>query len=494
MDTLSASTLPELKGRIPVPDYDRSQLTVGVVHFGVGAFHRAHQAMYLDRLMNQGKALDWAICGVGLLPADRAVRDALRDQDGLYTLVEKPPAGQWSPRVIGCITEVLFGPDEADTVLDRLVAPSTRIVSLTVTEGGYNISDVTGQFRAENPAVQADLQPGAVPGTWFGFVVEALARRREAGTSPFTVVSCDNIQANGDVTRTAVIAFARLRDAGLADWIEAEVPFPNSMVDRITPATTDADRAAVRERYDLLDAVPVLSEDFVQWVMEDSFADGRPPLEDVGVQVVEDVHPYELMKLRLLNAGHQALGYGAYLVGYRYVHEGAQDPLFAGFLLKYMRQEAIPSLEPVPGIDLTRYTDQLIERFSNAQVADTLARINSFTSDRIPKFLLPVAQHQLATGGPIVHCAAIIALWARYAEGSTEAGEPIDIVDLRVDDVTAAAAAQSSRPLAFLEQSDFFADLASDERFAGTYLRVLESLHARGVRATLEELESMEAP
>ena len=494
MATLATSTCPALRGRIPAPDYDRSQLHTGVVHFGVGAFHRAHQAMYLDRLMNTGEGLDWAICGVGLLPGDRAIRDALNGQDGLYTLIEKPPSGDWSPRVIGSISEILYGPEDAEAVLDKLTSPGTRIVSLTVTEGGYNISDVTGEFRADNPDVRADLQAGAAPRTWFGFVVEALARRRQTGTPPFTVVSCDNIQANGTVTRGAVVAFARLRDADLAAWIEAQVPFPNSMVDRITPATTDSDRAAVAEKYDLQDAAPVLSEDFVQWVIEDTFAGGRPALENVGVQIVPDVHPYELMKLRLLNAGHQALGYGAVLVGYRYVHEGAQDPLFAGFLLNYMRQEAIPSLEPVPGIDLTRYTDQLIERFCNEQVADTLARINSFTSDRIPKFLLPVAQHQLATGGPIVHCAAIIALWARYAEGSTEAGEPIDIVDLRVDDVTAAAAAQSSRPLAFLEQSDFFADLASDERFAGTYLRVLESLHARGVRATLEELESMEAP
>jgi len=491
MVNLNAAALPQLSDRMPVPAYDRRDLRIGIVHFGVGAFHRSHQAMYVDRLMNAGEALDWAICGVGLLPGDKAIKDALAAQDGLYTLVEKPPSGEWSPRVIGAITEVLFGPEDADLILERLTAPSTRIVSLTVTEGGYNTSDVTGQFIAENPGVQADLQPGATPGTWFGFVVEALARRKAAGTTPFTVVSCDNIQGNGDVAHRAVIAFAKLRDAELADWIEHHVPFPNSMVDRITPATTDADRATVTEKYEITDTAPVLSEDFVQWVMADRFADGRPPLEDAGVQIVEDVEPYELMKLRLLNAGHQALGYGAYLVGHRYVHEGAQDPLFATFLLDYMRKEAIPSLDEVPGIDLTDYTDQLIARFSNAQVADTLARINSFTSDRIPKFVVPVANHGIATGGPIVHCAAIIALWARYAEGTTEAGEAIDITDLLKEKVTAAAGHNHSEPLTFLEQRDLFGVLADDERFAATYLRILESLHEKGVRATLESLDAL---
>ncbi|MFI7586538.1 mannitol dehydrogenase family protein [Spongisporangium articulatum] len=491
MSTLEASTLPDVQNRVPVPGYDRSQLSVGIVHFGVGAFHRAHQAMYLDRLMNKGQALDWAICGVGLLPGDRDTAAAMTEQNGLYTLVEKPPSGDWSPRVIGSITEVLYGPECPDDVLARLCAPSTRIVSLTVTEGGYNINDVTGEFRAESPAVAADLVPGATPSTWFGFVVEALARRRAAGVAPFAVMSCDNVQKNGDVAHRAVAAFARLRDPDLAAWIEREVVFPNSMVDRITPATTDADRAAVAERYGVDDRVPVLSEDFEQWVLEDRFPSGRPPFEEVGVQVVKDVEPYELMKLRLLNAGHQALGYAAYLTGYRYVHEGAQDPLFADFLLRYMREEAMPTLQPLPGIDLMRYTDQLIERFSNEQVRDTLARINSFTSDRIPKFLLPVVEHQLLTGGPIVHCAAIIAFWARYAEGTTEAGEPIDIVDLVADRVRANAARQGADALAFLKDQALFGDLAEDTRFTAVYRRVLASVHENGCRATLENLASL---
>ena len=488
MTTLKASTLPQVGERIPVPGYDRGALTTGIVHFGVGAFHRAHQAMYLDRMLNAGQALDWAIAGVGLLPGDRAIASALTAQDGLYTLIEKPPAGDWNPRVIGSIVEVLFGPDDPEAVLARLTDERTRIVSLTVTEGGYNISDVTGEFDESNPAVRADAAPGAVPGTWFGYVVEALARRRAAGTPPFTVMSCDNVQGNGAVTRKALVAFARLRDPELADWVDGAVTFPNSMVDRITPATTDADRDAVTERYGVEDAAPVLCEDFEQWVLEDSFPSGRPTLEAAGVQVVSDVEPYELMKLRLLNAGHQALGYSAYLSGYRLVHEAAQDPLFAGFLLDYMRTEGIPSLHPVPGVDLTAYTDKLIERFSNAQVRDTLARLCAFSSDRIPKWLVPVVNHNLRTGGPITRSAATIACWARYAEGTDEAGQPIEIVDRLKDRVQAAAARQAEDPLAFLRDRELFGDLADDERFTAEYTRLLDSLHQKGVRVTLENL------
>ena len=435
--------------------------------------------------------VSWAITGVGLLPGDEAMRDALTGQDCLYTLVEKAPQGDWTGRVIGSLIEILYGPQQSSTVLERMVAPSTRIVSLTVTEGGYNMNDVTGEFVVENASVPAHLRPAAAPPRWCGYVAAARARRRAAGTGPFTVVSCDNIQTNGDIAQRAIVAFARLRDADLADWIEAEVPFPNSMVDRITPATTEADRVAVADRYGIADAWPVVAEDFVQWVMEDRFAAGRPPYEQAGVQLVEDVEPYELMKLRLLNAGHQALGYPAFLTGYTYVHEGAQDPLFADFLLRYMREEAIPSLLPVPGIDLPDYTDWLIARFANAAGRDTLARINSFTSDRIPKFLLPVIFHQLATGGPLVRCAAVVAFWARYCEGTTEAGEPIDIVDLVRDRVTAAAARQGAEPLAFLEDRALFGDLIEQKRFTEVYLRVLDSVHRRGSRATLEALDTL---
>ena len=467
--------MPSLRAR-----YDRGDLTAGVVHFGVGGFHRAHQAMYHDRLMEDGEALDWAICGVGVMPGDKRMKEVMDAQDGLYTLVVKHADGTYEPRVIGSIAGYLYAPDDPDAVIEKLADPATRIVSLTVTEGGYNLHNVTGEFDAGDEAVRADLE-GGPPKTTFGLVTEALARRRERDLGAFTVMSMDNLEGNGHLAKHAFTAFARLRDPELADWIADHARFPNSMVDRITPQTTDDDRAAVRERFGIEDAWPVVCEPFVQWVLEDEFAAGRPPYEDAGVQVVEDVRPYELMKLRLLNAGHQALAYFAYLAGYRLVHEAMADPLIEGFLRGYMREEGMLAVPEVPGIDVGDYADKLIERFSNPEVRDTVARLAAESSDRIPKWLLPVVRHNLEHGGPVERSAAVVASWARYAEGEDEQGEPIDVVDRLADRLTAAA-----RHGEFIEDRELFGDLADDERFTSAYREALSSLHEHGARATLE--------
>jgi mannitol 2-dehydrogenase len=473
---------------VPRPTYDRTRVTTGVVHFGVGGFHRAHQAMYHDRLMNAGKALEWGICGVGVMPADRRMKETLDAQDGLYTLVVKHADGTYEPRVIGAITEYLFAPDDPDAVVEKLAAEATRIVSLTVTEGGYSIDPVTGEFDAGAPPVAHDLEPGATPRTTFGLVTEALRRRRERRLAPFTVMSCDNLQGNGHLSRLAFTAFARLRDAELGAWVEREVRFPNSMVDRITPVTTDDDRAEVRGRFGIDDRWPVVCEPFTQWVLEDAFSLGRPPYEDAGVQVVEDVEPYELMKLRLLNAGHQALGYFGHLAGFRLVHEAAQDPLLRAFVRGYMDEEATPTLAPVPGVDLDEYKQTLVERFSNPEVRDTIARLCAESSDRIPKWLLPVVRRQLETGGPIEHAAAVVASWARYAEGVDEQGEPIEVVDRLRDGLMANARRQRDDPDAFIANRELFGDLVDDRRFVAAYRAALSSLHERGARATLESI------
>jgi mannitol 2-dehydrogenase len=485
---LNERTLRYWGARLPVPAYDRRLVTPGVVHFGVGGFHRAHQAMYQDFLMNKGTALDWGICGVGVMPADRRMKEALNAQDGLYTLVLKHSDGTYEPRVIGSIVEYLFAPDDPEAVIEKLAAESTRIVSLTITEGGYNIDDTTGEFDATNAGVVHDLEPGAVPRTVFGLITEALRRRREAGLAPFTVLSCDNLQGNGDLAKRAFTTFARLRDGELGDWIDRTVRFPNCMVDRITPVTTDADRAEIAERFGIHDRWPVVCEPYTQWVLEDAFTAGRPPYEDAGVQLTGQVEPYELMKLRLLNGSHQAMCYFAYLTGYRLVHEAAQDPLFRAFLLGYMDSEATPTLPPVPGVDLEAYKHTLIERFSNPAVGDTIARLCEYTSDRIPKWLLPVLRQQLDTGGEIKRCAAVVASWARYAEGADEQGEPIAVVDRRRDTLMELARRQREDPGSFIANREIFGDLASDERFVTTYRTVLASLHRRGARATLESL------
>jgi mannitol 2-dehydrogenase len=486
MTALNQANLGSLN--IPVPSYDRSQGQVGIVHFGVGGFHRAHQAMYIDQLMEQGKALDWGICGIGVMPFDLKMKEVMEAQDCLYTLVLKDPEGGWEPRVIGSIMQYLYSPDDPDAVIEKMADPKTRIVSLTVTEGGYNFNQVTGEFDATNPAVQADLAPGAVPSTTFGLITEALVRRRSRGIEPFTVMSCDNIQGNGHMAQEVFGAFARLRDPELGDWVETNVRFPNSMVDRITPVTTDEDRAQISERFGVEDAWPVVCEPFTQWALEDNFSLGRPPFEDVGVQVVPDVEPYELMKLRLLNASHQALCYFGYLAGYRLVHEVAQDQLFANFLLDYMNREATPTLSPVPGIDLDAYKLQLIERFSNAAVRDTVARLCAESSDRIPKWLLPVVRENLAAGRDVTLSAAVVASWARYAEGVDEQGEPIKVVDRLADTLQQIAAQQREDPLAFVKNRELFGELANEPAFTEPYLNTLNSLHSKGSRATLEAL------
>ncbi|MBV8932785.1 MAG: mannitol dehydrogenase family protein, partial [Kutzneria sp.] len=448
----------------------------------------AHQAVYLDRLMNEGKALDWGVTGVGLLPQDRRMAEVMAAQDCLYTVAVKHPDGTVRVRVIGSIVRFLYAPDDPEAVLELMASPDTRIVSLTITEGGYHVNPITGDFDAGDERIQHDLSTGATPTTAFGFLTEALARRRARGLAPFTVASCDNIAGNGDVARGMLGAFARGKDPDLADWIDTEVGFPNSMVDRITPVTTDADRRLVAERFQVDDAWPVVCEPFTQWVLEDRFSAGRPPLQDAGVQLVADVHPYELMKLRLLNASHQALCYLGYLAGYRFADEVCRDPLFVRFLLEYMDREATPTLAPVPGIDLVRYKRRLIERFANPGIRDTLARLCADSSDRIPKWLVPVIAHQVAAGGEIWRSALVVAAWARYAEGVDEAGAPIEIVDRRREQVTAAARRQREDRLAFVADRSLFGDLIDAPRFVAAYQAALDALHDHGARRTLETL------
>jgi mannitol 2-dehydrogenase len=494
MTLLRPDLMSDYPTQVAVPSYDREQVTVGIVHFGIGGFHRTHQAVYLDRLMNAGGALDWGICGVGVMPPDREMADDLTKQDGLYTVVIKHPDGRLEPRIVGSIVEALYAPDDPERVLAALIAPETRIVSLTITEGGYNYNQVTGEFDVDAPAIVAERQPGAAPTTVFGYIVTALKQRRARGIAPFTVMSCDNIQANGDTARRMFGAYAALIDPELATWIAANVRFPNSMVDRITPATTEGDRAELRTRFDIEDRRPVVCEPFSQWVLEDNFTLGRPALERAGVQVVTDVEPYELMKLRLLNASHQALAYLGYLAGHRYVHEVLAEPRFVAHVRAYMDREASPTLLPVPGIDLDAYKSELIERFSNPAIRDTVSRLCAESSDRIPKWVLPVLRHNLSTGGEITRTVATVASWARYAEGVDEAGEPIEISDRLAGTTTALARQYPEQPLALLSLTELFGDLGLDERFTNRYAAILDRLHAVGSYRTLVEINDGQFP
>jgi mannitol 2-dehydrogenase len=428
--------------------------------------------MYLDRLLERGLARDWAICGVGVMPADRRMRDVLRAQNGLYTLVLEHPDGTRDSRVIGSIVGCHYAPDEREDTIELLAAPTTRIISMTITEGGYQVRD---------------------SGSVFGLITEALARRRSRGIKAPTVMSCDNVEHNGDVARRAVVAHAEFAGLDLSHWVADNVRFPSSMVDRITPVTTPEIVAGVQRDFGVADAWPVVAEAFASWVLEDDFADGRPPLEEAGVLLVDNVGPYEAMKLRLLNAGHQCLCYFGWLCGYRMVHDAARDPLFAEFLLAYFDSEAMPTLRPVPGIDLPAYSRELVERFANPGVGDTVARLCAYSSDRIPKWLLPVIRDNLASGGPVRLAAATVASWARYVEGVDEQGEPIEVVDNLADTLVPIAQSQRVRRSAFIENTAMFGNLARVPRFAQAYRWALDSLHTRGARATLEVLLHGEA-
>ena len=484
---LCTSALATLDESIRMPRYDRDAVTPGIVHFGVGGFHRAHQAVVVDDLLAAGET-SWGICGVGLLPADAAMRDALRAQDHLYSLMTRGADGSTTLRVVGAIVDYLFAPEEPERVLARLTDPATRIVSLTITEGGYLQNHATGQFDQDLPAVRADLADPEHPQGAFGYIVEALRIRRADGIPPFTVMSCDNIRSNGDIARHATVGLARLRSAELAEWIESNVEFPNSMVDRITPATTPDDRALVRDGHRLDDAWPVASEDFFQWVLEDRFSADRPPFENAGVELVHDVVPFELMKLRMLNASHQVLAYLGLLMGHRLVHEAAGDELLSRLLRRFWRSEAIPTLRQIPGVDFAEYGESLLRRYANPHVRDTLERLATDASNRIPTFVLPIVQDRLeaGTGAPIA--TLTVAAWERFVLGVDDDGKPIGAPDERADSLRQRAGAGGAGLDGFLGEPGVFGALAATPPFRTEFARFEATLRQAGARVAITQV------
>lgn len=483
---LNASSLNKLASTIETPSYDRRQLTDSVIHIGVGGFHRAHQAVYMDDLLQQNAGDEWGICGIGLLKHDIGMRDALTPQDCLYTVVERGTNGEDHARVIGAITRFLLAPDDPEAVIEKMASAQTRIVSLTITEGGYFIDQGTGEFQEDHPLIVHDLAHPNLPECAFGYLLEALERRRQRVLKPFTVLSCDNVQSNGDVTRKVLLRFAELRDASLKDWLAEQGAFPNCMVDRITPATTDADRTLVREVFGIEDAWPVVTEPFRQWVIEDRFCDGRPQFEKVGVQMTSDVHPYETMKLRLLNASHSAMGYLGYLAGFEYIYEIMADPQFRKYIRDLMNEEVTPILEPVPGVDLDEYKEILIERFANPTIKDQASRICLDGSAKMPKFILPSIREQLARGGSVTRLSLAVASWCRFLAGTDEQGKPIEIQDPMADQLRQQAKTAGKDPRPFLGTREIFGnDLPQSPVFVEQVGNALQSLYDVGAKATL---------
>jgi mannitol 2-dehydrogenase len=482
---LSAAALTQMPPGIALPNYRRSDLSAGIAHFGVGNFHRAHQAVYLDDLFNAGRDHDWAVVGAGVRDPDVAVREKLKEQDWLTTVVQQE-ADRTDIRVTGAMIDFVRPYDVAAN-LDMLARAQIRIVSLTVTEGGYYISPATQKFDSGHPDIVADARNLDAPKTVFGLIAAGLKRRRAAGVPPFTVMSCDNIPGNGHVCENAVAGLAELADPELARWIRASVAFPNSMVDRITPATTDRERAILREKFGLEDNWPVFCEEFRQWVVEDRFPAGRPALEKAGVTFTSDVAPYELMKIRILNGGHAAIAYPAGLLDIHFVHEAMEDAQILAFLEKLTKQEVLPVVPPPPSTDLEAYRALVARRFANPKIADTIQRLCFDGSNRQPKFILPSVRDRLKSGASVKGLALASALWCRYCAGETESGKSIAPNDPGWERLQAAAKPARADPLAFLKLRDIFGELAENPTYVGAFSRALASLWARGVRSTLAD-------
>ena len=481
---LTAAALSHLPANVAGPAYDRSALRPGILHVGVGNFHRAHMAVYLDRLFATGRDHDWAIVGAGVRPNDATMRERLAAQDWLTTVVELDPHGL-SARVVGSMVD--FVPVDAAETACRMADPAIRIVSLTVTEGGYYIDAKTDGFDAAHPDIVADAANPDRPRTVFGMILTALRARRDAGVPPFTVLSCDNLPENGHVTQRTVTGLARLSDPAFADWVGANVAFPNSMVDCITPATSDRERAMVADLFGLTDAAPVACEPFRQWVLEDHFPQGRPALETVGAEFVPNVAQYELMKLRILNGGHAAIAYPGALLGHHFVHDAMADARIARWLDRLTRAEIVPTLTPIPGVSYDTYRETIAERFSNPKVGDTIPRLCQDGSNRQPKFILPTARDAIAKGLPHAGLALEVALWCRYCAGMDEAGNPIPPNDDNHADLKARALASRDDPGAFLSNAVVFGALGQDPDFADAFGAALRRIWKNGVAATLAD-------
>ncbi|KAK8076836.1 hypothetical protein PG996_003006 [Apiospora saccharicola] len=455
---LSNKTLPEICSRnteVEACSYSRDDLKHGIVHVGIGGFHRAHLGVYVDKLLSEYKLKDWSICGVGITKWDAPMRDALKPQDYLYTIIERSEQGS-VPKVNGPLTDFLLAEDDAEAVVAKMADPATHIVSMTITESGYYYNENTHELEAHKPDI---------------------ARRHAAGLKPFTVMSCDNMQGNGSITRAMLLAFAKLKDPAIHAWLEKEGAFPNSMVDRITPRTVQEHKDFLADTFGIQDSWPVVTEPFMQWVLEDQFSDGRPPFEKVGVQVVKTLHEveqFEMHKLRLLNASHSALAYLAYLANFEYVHDVIADPVFNSYIINMMEKEVRPLLPEIEGVDINQYCKTLLARFGNPILKDEVTRLCLGGSGKFPQFIMPSIAEQIrrAPENP--------------ADGD-EAGKPIKVEDPMAAELQEKALEGGHGPHALLGIKMLFGDdLRGDERFVKELTEAMESLYTVGARKTLE--------
>ena len=482
MIPLDRAALARLHAPVQGPRFDPAAVRPGIVHLGLGGFHRAHMARYTHDLFDRRPdMLGWGIVGGGLMPGDKRMAESLLPQDRLYTLVERSGTDE-IVTVIGSLADVIFAGESSAALLDAIDKPGIHIVSLTVTENGYCLNRSTKRLDLEHPLISHDLAHPGEPKSAIGIIVEACRRRRASGAAPFTAMSCDNIQHNGEVLREAALTLARATDPGLADWMEAEISFPSTMVDRITPVTAEADVALLAERHGIVDAWPVFCETFTQWVIEDRFVAGRPAWEEVGAQFVADVAPYEFMKLRLLNASHLAVAGLGRLAGYRTIDEAMAEPLMTRYMAALMDRETGPTLKPVPGIDLSEYKATLIERFANTAIKDTVERVNT---DAPLNILVDPIRDRLAANESVELLALGLAAWLRRVRGEDEEGGPIDVRHPFAVLLREKAIEGGEDPAPLLGIGQLFGDTGTDPRLLEPVGRWLAMLYRQGSRATL---------
>ncbi|ATJ91287.1 NADH-ubiquinone oxidoreductase subunit 6 [Acetobacter senegalensis] len=488
MTPLSNATLKQLPPQVLTPAYDRQKTTPGIAHLAVGNFHRAHQAMYVDRVLARPGQQDWAIVGIGLRDNERETRRAaiMAEQNGLYTLTEFATDGGHTTRVLGAITEYVQAAKDRAGAIRRLADPAIKIVSLTITEGGYYV-DADGRFMLDDPAIAADLKRN-VPETAFGLVTEALRLRRDSGVGPFTVLTCDNLRDNGVVARTAFCSYAKARDAALGEWVAENVTFPSTMVDRITPSVSSADVTRLDELSGVADKMPLFAEDFTQWVVEDNFCAGRPELEAVGVEFTNDVGPYEQVKLRMLNASHSMLALPGLLMDYQTVPDAMGDTSLVTLLEQFLAQDASPFITPPKGVSLEGYAHQVLHRFRNPAVGDQLLRIASDSASKLPVFLTDTVKGVLGANKDHRRLAFGVACFLEYLRGETESHKSYTLSEPGLPDAAKALALEDD--LAAGLRMPVFAGWGLDAypAFTKDVVALRTSMREHGVRHTLKNL------
>lgn len=478
-----------MKTQVISYSYNREQVKPGILHIGVGNFHRAHEEFYTNRLLEDAGQQGWGICGAMLLPGDERLYNALKKQGNEYTLTVCGRDGKDEAYRIGSLVELIWGVENPDAVIDKIADKDIRIITLTITEGGYNIEKATGEFMLEDESIRHDLQHPQSPKTAFGFVAEGLRRRKALGNGPITILSCDNLQHNGDTARKAFCAFFRAQDAELAAWVAENVTFPNSMVDRITPATRPDDIARLNAKNGTDDEAPVYCEDFIQWVVEDKFIAGRPAWEKVGAEFTDDVTAYENMKLSLLNASHTLLSYPSFLSGYRKVDDAMHDERIAKFVRTFMDVDITPYV-PAPGnTDLDLYKKTLIERFGNRSVSDQIARLCFDGISKFPVYVMPNLVKMIRDHADLTRVAYLIAAYRHYLKYKTDdKGAAFEIAEpwMTAEDETLI---QSDEPMDFLALSAFHStDLKASEAFVSLYRKMVDAIRTRGAMSVLESI------